>query len=110
MNDFSQSELILRHRHKSCLLDSAPAGIRRLMRTLIMSTVPSTSSGERARRALTHGNGLDGVLFTLLTMVGVALLIGLLVFSFQSAETSAERDTGGRSPAAAIEQTEIGDK
>jgi urea transporter len=81
----------------------------RRMRTQIMSTVPSTPSGVRARRALTHGNGLDGVLFTFLTLAGVALLIGLLVYSFQSAETSAERDTGGRSPAAASERTELGD-
>jgi len=38
---------------------------------------------------------------------GVALLIGLLVYSFQSAETRAERDTGNDNPAVTA-QTELG--
>lgn len=40
-------------------------------------------------------------------LAGVALLIGLLIYSFQSAETRAERDIGEDTPAVA-ERTEIG--
>lgn len=42
-----------------------------------------------------------------LMLGGVALLIGLLVYSFQSAETRAERDTGKGTPAVTA-QTELG--
>lgn len=40
-------------------------------------------------------------------LAGVALLVGLLVYSFQSAETRAERDIGTDAPVV-TEQTEIG--
>lgn len=74
-----------------------------------MSTVPSSASEQRARRALTHGGGIDGLMLTGFALAGVALLIGLLVYSFQSAETRAEHDIGEDSPAVA-ERTEIGEE
>jgi len=72
-----------------------------------MSTISNSSSGQRARRALTHGRGIDGLMLTGFMLGGVALLIGLLVYSFQSAETRAERDTGNDNPAVTA-QTELG--
>lgn len=72
-----------------------------------MSSVPSSSSGQRARRALTHGGSIDGLMLTGFALAGVALLVGLLVYSFRSAETRAERDIGTDAPVV-TEQTEIG--
>lgn len=76
---------------------------------MTMSTLQNPSSDNRVRRALTHGGGLDGLLFSLLSLVGVALLIGLLVFSFQSAGQRAERDTQSETAPRRTTQSELGD-
>lgn len=47
---------------------------------------------ERARRAMSHGGGIDGILFALMAGAGIVVMVALLVFGFSTAEDSAERD------------------
>jgi hypothetical protein len=68
-----------------------------------------TLTTARARRALSHGGGIDGVLFMLIAAVGVGLVVVLVMVGLQTAETQAEKATGqSRMSAAQIKSSEIG--
>ena len=47
---------------------------------------------ERARRALSYGGGLNGILFLLVAGAGIVVVVGLLIFGLSAAESNAERD------------------
>lgn len=47
---------------------------------------------ERIRLALSHGGGIDSILFALLAGAGIVVVVVLLVFGFSTAENNAERD------------------
>lgn len=64
---------------------------------------------DRARRALTHGRGIDGVLYALLAVAGIGMVGIVLVAGLRTAETQAERDAGQSSPRAASKSSEIGE-
>lgn len=49
-------------------------------------------TNERARRALSHGGGIDGILFMLMAGAGIMMVVGLLIFGLSAAESNAERD------------------
>ena len=50
-----------------------------------------TLTSDRARRALSHGQGIDGILLSLIAVAGVGVVIFLLVAGLQTAETRATR-------------------
>lgn len=68
-----------------------------------------TLTTNRARRALSHGGGIDGVLFLLLAAAGIGMVVVLIVAGLQSAEASATRDAGAVHPAMNSKSAEIGD-
>ncbi len=47
---------------------------------------------ERARRALSYGGGIDGILFLLALGAAIVMVMGLLIFGLNAAELNAERD------------------
>ena len=68
-----------------------------------------TLTTDRARRALSHGGGIDGILFSLLAAAGIGMVVVLIVIGLQSAETSATRATGASQPSMNAKSAEIGD-
>lgn len=64
---------------------------------------------DRARRALSHGGGIDSILFLLLAAAGIGVVVMLIVAGLQSAEASATRDAGTASQSMATQSAEIGD-
>jgi hypothetical protein len=68
-----------------------------------------TMTTDRARRALSHGGGIDGILFLLLAAAGIGTVIMLIVAGLQSAEASATRDAAAASQSMAAQSAEIGD-
>ena len=63
---------------------------------------------ERARRALSHGGGIDGILFMLLAGAGIAVMVGLLMFGLSAAESNAERDAKQTPTNGSRDSSEIG--
>lgn len=63
---------------------------------------------ERARRALSHGGGIDSILFALLAGAGVVAAVALLVFGFRTAEGNAERDVEHSQAAETRSSSEMG--
>lgn len=68
-----------------------------------------TMTTDRARRALSHGGGIDSILFLLLAAAGIGMVVVLIVAGLQSAEASATRDAGAASHSMAKKTAEIGD-
>lgn len=68
-----------------------------------------TMTNDRARRALSHGGGIDGILFLLMAAAGIGMVVMLIVAGLQSAEASATRDAGRASHSMATQSAEIGD-
>ena len=63
---------------------------------------------ERARLALSHGGGIDTILFALLAGVGIVVVVALLVFGFSTAEYNAERDAEQAASAETGNSVEMG--
>lgn len=53
------------------------------------SVALDTLTTTRARRALSHGGGIDTIVFLLLAAAGVGMLVVLIVAGLQKAETNA---------------------
>jgi hypothetical protein len=68
-----------------------------------------TMTTDRARRALSHGGGIDSILFLLLAVAGIGMLVMLIIAGLQSAEASATRDAGAASRSMASQAAELGD-
>ncbi len=65
-------------------------------------------SNERVRRALTHGRGIDGILFTLVAGAVIVAVVGLLIFGLSAAESNAERDAEHTQTTGSLDPSEIG--
>ena len=63
---------------------------------------------ERARRALSHGGGIDGILFLLVAGARIVIVVGLLKFGLSAAESNAERDAEITPSSRNSDQSEIG--
>lgn len=63
---------------------------------------------ERARRALSHGGGIDGILFLLVAGAGIVVVVGLLIFGLSAAESNAERDAEITPSTRSTDKSEIG--
>jgi len=63
---------------------------------------------DRARRALSHGGGIDGILFMLLAGAGIGLAVVLIVAGLQTAETQATRAAGQSQSTMNRQAAEIG--
>ncbi len=63
---------------------------------------------ERARLALSHGGGIDSILFALLAGAGIVVVVALLVFGFSTAERNAELDAKQTSREINGNSTEMG--
>lgn len=68
-----------------------------------------TMTTNRARRAMSHGGGIDSILFLLLAVAGIGMVVILIVAGLQSAEASATRDAGASSRSTNSKSAEIGD-
>ena len=69
------------------------------------------ATSERARRALSHGGGIDGIIFMLMSAAGIGLVVILLVVAMQRAEFRATQATGETSDRPqTVESTEIGEE
>ncbi len=63
---------------------------------------------DRARLALSHGGGIDAILFALLAGAGIVVVVALLVFGFRTAERNAERDAEQTKTVETGNSTEMG--
>ena len=72
---------------------AAGAPARRLpLSTGVFAVSYDSLTKERIRLALSHGGGIDSILFALLAGAGIVVVVVLLVFGFSTAENNAERD------------------
>ena len=61
----------------------------------------ATLTQDQRRRALSHGRGIDGIVFMLMAAAGIALVVVLLIAGLQTAEKQAKREAAqSRSPQA----------
>ena len=65
-------------------------------------------TNERARRALSHGGGIDGILFMLLAGAGIVMVVGLLILGLNTAKSNAERDAEMTPSSGMNDKTEFG--
>ena len=68
----------------------------------------NTMTTDRARRALSHGGGIDSILFLLLAGAGIGMIVLLIMAGLQTAEASATRDAGTSPHSMNIKSAEIG--
>lgn len=87
-----------------------PAGVSQVSNLIRFSAVALDSlTNQRIRKSLTHGGGIDGVLFTILAGVGIVTAILILIAGLQTAENKAEQAVGTQRTRAALDQnSEIG--
>ena len=68
-----------------------------------------TQISDRARRSLSHGGGIEGILFTLIAGAGIGLVVVLLIVGLRTAESNATRDTReGRTAVRGDQASELG--
>ena len=67
-----------------------------------------STTNERARLALSHGRGIDGILFLLIAGAGIVIVVGLLIFGLSAAESNAERDAEITPTSRNSDKSEIG--
>jgi hypothetical protein len=67
-----------------------------------------STTNERARRALSHGKGIDGILFMLMAGTVILIVVGLLIFGLSTAESNAERDAEIGPSASMTDKSELG--
>ena len=81
--------------HEICNADQLRGNRKMLLdKSEALPLALNTMTTDRARRALSHGGGIDSILFLLLAAAGVGMIVLLIMAGLQTAEASATRDAG----------------